>query len=129
MRQRQYSGTAGPATPGNWYLGEGRAILKGVPGSATGYGGSRWDRYLRWQERLTLKQYALSTGVLIFITATVVAVLVSAVGLSQGLGFAVVFVPTMTVGLTAFWTWWRWDALRNKRERDRRDQQPGTPGH
>lgn len=100
-----------------------------MPGNTTGYGESKWDRYLRWQRRLTLKQYALFVGVVSFITATIVAVLISAVGLSQGLGFAVTFVPTMTVGLTAFMTWWRWDALRNKQEQDRRDQEPGTPGH
>ena len=95
-----------------------------MPGNRTGFGDSKWARYRRWQEGLTLKQYALFMAVLSFVIATVVAVIFAAIDSATGSrswlqdlpGWAVPFVPTMTVLLPAAFTWLRWDALRNKQE-------------
>ena len=104
-----------------------------MPGNTTGYGDSTWARYRRWQERLTLKQYALFTGILSFIIATIVAAIFSAIDSATGSrswlglpGWAVPFVPTMTVLLTAAFTWLRWDALRNKQEQENASNSRGT---
>jgi hypothetical protein len=102
-----------------------RTILKGVRGNRTGYGGSRWARYRRWQQRLTLTQFALFMAVVILVTASLEA----AIFPWLVPGSAVTWVLTMTVLLTAFMVWQRWDGLRNEREQENASNSRGAPPH
>jgi hypothetical protein len=78
------------------------------------------DKYRRWTERLTVKQYALFTGALNFAILTLVfgamALILPRSWLPDRLAFTLFMVPFMTVWMTAFLVWLRRDALRQERE-------------
>jgi hypothetical protein len=91
---------------------EGWAILRGIPDNPARYHSLTVARYRRWVQRLTPRQYILFTGVISFAVAAVVgAVTAPFLGPFSWSGVAV-----LAVLMTAFWTWYRRDELRQGKE-------------
>lgn len=92
------------------------------------------DKYRRWAQRLTLKQYALFTGVLSFVIVTLVFavayVILPRSWLPDRLAFTLFMVPFMTLWLTAFQIWLRRDAVRQEGEHPagQGDESGSSPG-
>jgi hypothetical protein len=97
---------------------------EGVPDNTARYRASKATGHRRWLRRLTLWQYALYMGVICLTTGFVTVTLVSAYAwprVHHSWASNLFMAAVLTVTLTSFFTWQRWEDLRHERDSERHE--------